>query len=151
MGRGRLKRSNDFMTATKPNPTPVSDERQIRDLVATWLRASTAGDLPTVLNLMAEDVVFLLPGHPPMRGREAFAAASQAMQGKFRMEASSEIQEIQVSGDLAYCWTHLVVSVIPLPAGTPKRRAGHTLTVLRKQSAGNWVVIRDANMLTAEN
>ena len=30
------------------------------------------------------------------------------------------------------------------------RRSGYTLTILRKNSAGSWVVTRDANMLTAE-
>ena len=139
------------MTAQNAKRMAVSDEQQIRDLVATWLRASAAGDLLTVLSLMAEDVVFLIPGQPPMRGREAFAAASRAMQGKFRMEAANDIQEIQISGDLAYCWTHLIVTVTPLPSGTPKRRSGHTLTVLRKEPMGNWVVVRDANMLTAES
>lgn len=137
------------MTAPNPKSAPVSDEQQIRDLVATWLRASAAGDLKTVLGLMSEDVVFLQPGQPPMRGREAFAAASHAMEGKFRVEGANEIQEIHVSGNLAYCWTQLMVSIIPLSGGEPKRRTGHTLTVLRKEPAGNWVVIRDANMLVA--
>lgn len=131
--------------------TTASDEQQIRDLVATWIGATTAGDLETVLGLMAEDVVFLLPGQPPMRGREAYAAASRSMQGKFQIEGKSEIQEIQVSGDMAYCWNRLAVTVTPLPAGTPKRRSGNTLTILRKQSAGNWVVVRDANMLVPDN
>jgi uncharacterized protein (TIGR02246 family) len=38
------------------------DERQIRQLVATWMAATRAGDLDTVLSLMAEDVVFLRAG-----------------------------------------------------------------------------------------
>ena len=139
------------MIAQNSKASVSSDEQQIRDLVATWLRASAADDLDTVLGLMAEDVVFLLPGQPPMRGRETFAAASRAMKGKFRLEAASDIQEIQVAGNLAYCWNHLVVTVTPLPNGTPKRRAGHTLTILRKEPAGNWVVIRDANMLMPES
>jgi len=50
------------------------DEQAIRRLVATWLAASKAGDTATVAGLMAEDVVFLTPGQPPMRGRAAFAA-----------------------------------------------------------------------------
>lgn len=115
-----------------------------------WLKASAAGDLKTVLGLMAEDVVFLIPGRPPMRGREAFATASQAMEGKFRMEGKNEIQEIQVSGNLAYCWTYLAVTVTPTAGGSPMRRSGYTLSVLRKESTGNWVLIRDANMLVAE-
>ena len=55
-----------------------SDEQEIRQLVATWMAATKAGDIETVLSLMAEDVVFLLPGQPPMIGKSAFAAAAQA-------------------------------------------------------------------------
>ena len=128
-----------------------SDEQQIRDLIATWLQASAAGDLKTVLGLMSEDVVFLIPGRPPMRGREAFASASQAMEGKFRMAGNSEIQEIQSSGNLAYCWTHLTVTVTPTVGGPAMKRSGYTLSVLRKEPGGNWLLIRDANMLVAEN
>jgi ketosteroid isomerase-like protein len=47
---------------------------------------------------MAEDVVFLMPGQPPMRGRSAFAAGQAALR-QFRIEATSDIQEIKVFGD----------------------------------------------------
>ena len=42
----------------------TSDEQAIRKLIATWLSASAAGDTQTVLSLMADDVVFLVPGQP---------------------------------------------------------------------------------------
>lgn len=45
-----------------------SDEREIRQLIATWMAATKAGDIETVLSLMAEDVVFLSAGQPPMIG-----------------------------------------------------------------------------------
>jgi uncharacterized protein (TIGR02246 family) len=50
-----------------------TDEQAIREVVSTWLRASNAGDTETVLSLMTEDVVFLVPGQPPMRGKSGFA------------------------------------------------------------------------------
>jgi uncharacterized protein (TIGR02246 family) len=40
----------------------TDDERAIRDLVATWLAASKASDLPTVLSLMTDDAIFMVPG-----------------------------------------------------------------------------------------
>jgi uncharacterized protein (TIGR02246 family) len=123
------------------------DQQQIRDVIATWLRASTKGDLATVLKLMSEDVVFLIPGQAPMRGRSAFAQAFQNGAQRFRMEASSEILEIEVNGDLAYCWTRLSVTAIPLQTGQTRYRSGHTLSILRKQADGNWVLVRDANLL----
>jgi len=125
-----------------------NDEQKIRELVATWIRASERGDLPQVLRLMAEDVVFLTPGNPPMRGRDAFSAASQAMAPKVRIESTSEIQEVRVTGDWAYCWTQLTVIMTPRDGGEAKRRSGHTLTILRRNIDGAWVVYRDANLLS---
>ena len=39
-----------------------SDEQRIRELVATWMSATKQGDLATVLDLMTDDVVFLVVG-----------------------------------------------------------------------------------------
>jgi ketosteroid isomerase-like protein len=51
----------------------TDDKRAIRELVETWLTATKAGDLSKVLSLMADDVVFMVPGQKPF-GKEAFAA-----------------------------------------------------------------------------
>ncbi len=79
-----------------------SDEVQIRQLVETWLAATKAGDTGTVLSLMADDVVFLIAGRPPMVGKAAFAEASKTPPGGEppQFDGTSEIQEIQVSGRL---------------------------------------------------
>jgi len=122
------------------------DEQAIRQLVATWLEASMAGDTDRVLGLMTEDVVFLLPGRAPMRGRTGFAAAQSDL-GKIRIKASSDIQEIRVFGDWAYCWNKLSVTISPEAGGDPVARGGDVLSVLRKQD-GSWQIFRDANMLT---
>jgi uncharacterized protein (TIGR02246 family) len=52
------------------------DEQAIRDLVKTWLSASKSGDTATVLSLMADDVVVMVPGQQPF-GKEAFAASAK--------------------------------------------------------------------------
>ena len=124
-----------------------NDEQEIRDLVATWLEASRAGDTEKVLTLMSDDVVFLTCGQPPMVGKAAFAA-SQAALSKFTIDATSEIQEIKVLGDWAYVWTHLSIAVTPKNGGDSIKRAGNTLSILQKQK-GAWVIIRDANMLAS--
>jgi len=126
-----------------------SDEQAIRDLMDTWLRATSAGDLQTVLTLMSDDAVFLVPGQPPMHGKRAFAEAFQSMVPMVRIEATHENREIQVHGDIAWCWSYLSVTITPRHGGQSSRRAGYTLSILRKEPAGNWVVIRDANLLMA--
>jgi uncharacterized protein (TIGR02246 family) len=77
--------------------------------------------------------------------RDDFAAAFAGMKN-LRIDALSEIQEIQVAGDWAYCRNHLHVTATPLAGGESLRRAGYTLTIFRKRN-GAWVIARDANLL----
>jgi uncharacterized protein (TIGR02246 family) len=123
-----------------------ADERQIRDLVAAWHAATKAGDVDAVLDLMTDDVVFLVPGRAPM-GKQEFAALSRRPPGAPlpEIDGHSEIQEVVVAGDIAYLWTKLRVVVTP-PGGAAVERAGHTLTVLRRVD-GRWRLARDANLL----
>jgi uncharacterized protein (TIGR02246 family) len=123
------------------------DEKEIRDLVDTWMSATREGDLDRVLELMAEDVVFLVPGKPPMMGREAFAAAARESWagGPMKFDGKSDIQEIRVLGDWAYMWQRLSVEGT-MPDGRAMKRSGHTLTILRREN-GRWVLARDANLL----
>jgi uncharacterized protein (TIGR02246 family) len=125
-----------------------SDEQQIRQLVATWMSATKAGDVDTVLGLMTDDAKFLVAGRAPF-GKEQFAAALKPPAAGAAMpsiDGHSEIQEIHVEGNLAYIVTQLTVDVA-LPGGPTTRRFGNTLTVLRKQG-GRWQLARDANLLT---
>ena len=125
-----------------------SDEEQIRQIVSQWMEATRAGKVDAILPLMTEDAVFLIPGRPPMRKADfATQAAAQAQAGQAApvIEGRSEIQEVQVSGELAYLWSRLSVTVTP-PGGAAMERAGHTLTVFRKEG-GTWRLARDANLL----
>jgi len=131
------------------------------------LRASADGDLGWILDFMAEDVVFLLPGQPPMRGRDAVAATFRSTIGKVRIEAKPDIQEIHIAGDYAFCWNQLSVTITPTAGGPPDRlsvfssecladvekaiteqRAGPVLSIFRREPDGRWVLFRDAQMLT---
>jgi uncharacterized protein (TIGR02246 family) len=122
----------------------MNDEQAIRELVARWMAASKAGDLATVLSLMSDDVVFMVPGRPPF-GKEEFAAASKSMAG-VQIDGTSEIVELQVLGDWAWMRNRLRMTITP-PGGKPIVRSGFTLTILRKNGEGVWVIARDANLL----
>src|ERR1051325_11734784 len=123
----------------------TNDERAIRQLIETWMSASRTGDLATILSLMADDVVFMVPGQKPF-GKEAFASTSEKMKN-VRIDGRSEIEELKVLGDWAYLRNHIDLTMTP-EGGTPTRRAGYTLTILRKEADGRWLLARDANLLT---
>lgn len=126
----------------------TQDERAIRELVQKWMDASMAGDTQTILTLMAEDAIFMVPGREPF-GKKAFINASEN-QKNFRMDGTSNIQEVQIMGDWAYLRNHLRIKITPLDGGNTVTRSGYTLTILRKKDDGAWVLVRDANLLTAE-
>src|SRR2546430_2195720 len=109
-----------------------NDEQEIRQLVSTWMAASKAGDVETVLSLMSDDVVFLVPGQPVMRKAD-FAAAARAQPGQEtpQFDGTNEIQEIKILGDWAFMWTKLTVVVTPPGGAQSMTRAGHTLSILK--------------------
>lgn len=125
----------------------TDDERAIRTLIDTWMKASMAGDMATMLSLMADDVVFMVPGQKPF-GKAEFAAMSEGMKN-VAFEGRSDIQEIRVLGDWAYLRNYLELTVTP-PGAKPVRRAGYTLSILRKEADGRWCLAHDANLLTAD-
>jgi len=124
-----------------------ADEQAIRQLIARWLEATHNGDVEAVLSLIATDAIFLVPGQPPMQGRDAFERSLRTVLADNAIESHSEINEIVVSGDLAYCRTQLAVTITSKHGKLPLQRTGHTLSILRKDASGQWLLIRDANLL----
>jgi uncharacterized protein (TIGR02246 family) len=120
------------------------DERAIRAVMAEWMAASSVGDTPKVLSLMADDAVFLVPGREPF-GKQEFAAESRAMRD-VKLEGSNDIEELRLLGDWAFCISRVAVQVTSRD-GTSFRRSGRTLSLFRKVN-GSWMLARDANLMT---
>lgn len=124
------------------------DEKAIRALVEMWFTATKNGDVAAVLDLMTDDVIFMVPGQEPF-GKEQFAAASKGMSG-MKINGAYDIREIEIVGEWAYMRNHITMSMTRAGQEAPVRRSGYTLTLLRKEADGQWRLARDANLLTAE-
>lgn len=96
------------------------DVRAIRNLIDRWMKASKAGDIASVLNMMTDDVIFMTCGRDPF-GKEEFAATASAMKG-VQMDGVAEVKEVTVTGDWAWARTHLTVTVTT-PDGREMRRS----------------------------
>lgn len=123
------------------------DELEIRDLVNAWHRATEAHEDQKILELMDEKAIFLAAGQPAIQGKHTFELALETMKD-LSLETKSRIQEIKVSGDLAYCWNHLSVTLKPKFGHNVIKRTGSVLSILEKKD-GKWRITRDANMLAA--
>ena len=128
-----------------------ADEQAIRNLYTIWRNAMVQEDLARVLELVTDDAVFLVPGQPPVRGKQQFAELFEAARGRYRIEFQSEFDEISLHDDWAYVTSRLAVELTPKSGGVPVHHAGHTLTILRKFPDGRWAVARDANLLAPED
>ena len=124
-----------------------ADENAIRNVVAQWHRATAASDVDTVLGLMSEDAVFLVPGKPPIKGRSTFEKGLRSLFKSHSVDSTGEVLECVVSGGLGYCLTQLTVRLTPLSGGKADVRTGSALSIFRKQADGSWVLVRDANLL----
>lgn len=128
----------------------TEDERAIRQVIASWMRASQSGDTATVLSLMTDDVVFMVPGQEPF-GREAFeATANQLGAAGLQIDGINDVVELQILGDWAFTRNRINLSITPA-TGEPAQRMGYTLTLFRKEGDGRWRVARDANLLTLKS
>jgi uncharacterized protein (TIGR02246 family) len=126
----------------------TDDERAIQDVVQTWMTASMAGDMETVLSLMSDDVVFLTPGKEPF-GKKEFVEQQAAM-SSMRIEGKADVREVHASAsrDWGFALTDLDVSVTPKDGvGETTRKRGYALTLFRRLPNDRWVLARDANLL----
>lgn len=123
------------------------DEQAIRRVVADWMTATRAGAADAVLELMTDDVVFMVPGQPPF-GKREFALAFAGLRGA-RLEGHNEIVELRVLGDWAFVRNRIEMTVTPA-GGAAVHRSGHTLTLLRREADGAWRLARDANLMVTD-
>jgi uncharacterized protein (TIGR02246 family) len=120
------------------------DKQAIRETVETWLAASKKGDLSTMLDLLADDVLFIVPGKEPF-GKDEFAAANQAQMKGMELDAHIDIKEIEVAGDWA--WMRSFLNVTFTRDGKAAKHSGPILNIWQRQSDGRWVLKRDANFV----
>lgn len=109
------------------------------------MAATKAGDVATVLSLMADDVVFMVPGHEPF-GKEEFEAASES-NADVQIEGTNEIVELRILGNWAFTRNRIEMRVTS-SGSEPVSRSGYTLTLWHKEADEKWRLARDANLLT---
>lgn len=126
----------------------TTDEQSIRNVIDTWLRASATGDVSTMLALLSDDMLFIVPGQPPF-GKEEFKRAWEGPMKGAKIQADANVEEVLVSGDFGVTRTRLTIQITTADGNT-SRAQGYTLTVFRKQPDGQWLFARDANLLTPE-
>lgn len=123
----------------------MTDEEQIRDLVASWARAVHAGDLDGVLADHADDIVMfdVPPPDDGVRGIEAYRGTWPPFFEWQRQGAVFDVVELSVTAgaDVAFATALLRCGTPDELAEDPARRLRLTLGLRRE--AGRWVVAHE--------
>ena len=125
---------------------PPDERRAIEQLNADWIAAMNAKDIRQLTDMVTEDVVFLPPGLPPIRGRRAVEAMYASFFSQFRtIEQASTIEELDVVGDWAFMWGTESLTLGPVGGGPAIRLEGKGMTILKRQDDGAWKFARGIN------
>ena len=122
------------------------DEQAIRKLTEDWLTAVRTKDIPRLSGMVTDDAVFLPPGFPPIRGKEAVEAMYKKFFPQFSsVEQTVSIAEVQVSGDWAFAWGTEKFVLVPLSGDSLVEMEGKGMSILRRQPDVSWKFARGIN------
>jgi len=131
----------------RPGALPGTDEeRAIRKLTEDWLAAVRAKDIPRLAAMVTDDAVFLPPGFPPIRGRQAVETMYRSIFPQFSsVEQTVAMEEVQVAGDWAFAWGTEQFTLVPRAGGAPIEIEGKGMSILKRQPDGSWKFARGIN------
>jgi uncharacterized protein (TIGR02246 family) len=108
------------------------------------------GDLEALLGLLTDDVVLKTPSSPPRVGRGAVEEALRAFHADYEETVEYEVDEVEVSGDLAFIRISERATVRPKLGEESFSAEGMHLGILRRQENGRWLIARDVSSLNGE-
>lgn len=127
----------------------ASDISRIRAFLADWETAFNSGDLDRMRGYWTDDVVVIPQGAPAVEGLDAFwSTLQQQVQlffAQFDVEYRLVIDEVAVSGDMAYDRGTIHMSLTPRAGGPTQTASRRYLEILRKQPDGAWRISRAMN------
>ena len=120
-----------------------SDADAIRSLNARFTEILGSGDFTEVLPLIAEDGVDSPPGQPPNVGIAAIRKRLVWMTAEVKFRIQSELQQIEVSGDLGYVRCTYRAWTTSKTSGETSEEPGNWIQIFRRGPDGQWKIIQN--------
>lgn len=122
-----------------------SDIAAVKDMLNQYVKGCNTGDFDFWMSLWADDGVQMPPDAPPRVGKEQIRENMKPVFDQFYMEATVDIFEGKVYGDLGLTRCNGTLKLTPKAGGetihaTPD---GKALTLYERQSDGSWKIVYD--------
>lgn len=128
------------------NFTVEGDRQAIEQLMTDWAAAVKTKDVARLASMVTDDAVFLPPGFPPIRGKQAVENMYKSFFPQFStIEQTVVVEELEVAGDWAFAWGSERSVLIMQSGGSTIQMEGKGLSILRRQPNGSWKISRGIN------
>jgi len=129
-------------------PVPAVDvaaERaKIRDLEANWVKEAAANDLDRIAAHYTDDAIFMGPGAPAAKGKDAIRAAWKGMLATAsKVSFAADLVDVSQSGDMASTKGSYTMTVTNPKTKKAVEDKGSYVTVYKKQTDGSWKASED--------
>ena len=129
--------------APAPPPAPVVDvaaeTAKIKEIEATWVKEAAAKDLDKIVAHYTDDGVFMGPGAPAAKGKDAIRAGWKDLLGMSTdMKFASDLVDISQAGDMASAKGSYTMRVTNPKTKKASEDKGSFVTVYKKQADGGW-------------
>lgn len=143
--RTRNRKSCGFMRAFanwQPPGSPGQDSAAVHALASGIIAADNAGDIVTVLGFYADSAMLLPPGEPPVEGITPIRHRYEGLFGAWQPAIEGRVDEVVVSGDLAWVRGHNGGTLRSLTPGTADRVLDDTYLMTLRRRGGTWLIWR---------
>lgn len=123
--------------------TTEADAEAITAVFAEFDAAVAAGDLDRILTWYADDVVSMPPDMPARVGIDAMRASMQENMDQFTFELTSQVEEVEVAGDMAVALVSWSETLTPKAEGDVMDMQGKWIVVFKRQADGSWKCWRE--------
>lgn len=117
------------------------DQQDIATRRDEWVSIVNSGDVDAYVGLLSEDVLWLPPGQPPLRGRDEFLVWIEPFFERFRYTFDIRRAVVRIAGDWAIDRGTFDTFLTPIerPSG---RHTGRYLVFWHREQDGTWYLER---------
>ena len=121
----------------------LNDEHAIRQLIRAWYEAVASSDVDQLVSFLTDDAVAMIAERPALVGRDAVEEGFRAYFDLYRQALDIQVDEVQVSGDLAFARINEETQVYPVDRQEAVHVSQKAMFVyLRDDHDGPWRVGR---------
>jgi uncharacterized protein (TIGR02246 family) len=116
-----------------------ADARAIKDLLENQYASTIAeGDIERWMTFFLDDVIFMPPNAATLKGRDATREFARPFFEQFNMETNITVDDVEVSGDLAFARWGYSGRYSPKDGGDAILENGKEIWIFKRQIDGSW-------------